>query len=65
VLASDVQDYNRAKPQVEALVRQQEKLCNRFLKEAEDLLQQLHPEDGSNPTTSKPSSAKPAGSSSA
>jgi preprotein translocase subunit SecA len=41
--------YFQYKPQVESLVRAQEKLCNRFLSEAEDLLKKLHPEDGSNP----------------
>src|SRR5439155_5995650 len=30
-------------------VRAQEKLCNRFLAEAEDLMKKLHPDDGSNP----------------
>ncbi|MHC1769746.1 MAG: SEC-C metal-binding domain-containing protein [Verrucomicrobiia bacterium] len=41
--------YPQYKPQVESLVRAQEKLCNRFLTEANDLLKTLHPEDGSNP----------------
>ena len=41
--------YPDFKPQVEAIVRAQEKLCNRFLSEASELLKQLHPEDGSNP----------------
>jgi preprotein translocase subunit SecA len=36
--------YSRFKPQVENLVRTQERLCNRFLKEAEDLLKKLRPE---------------------
>jgi preprotein translocase subunit SecA len=41
--------YFQYKPQVESLVRAQEKLCNRFLSEAEELVKKLHPEDGSNP----------------
>jgi preprotein translocase subunit SecA len=41
--------YPELKPQIEALVHTQEKLCNRFLSEAEDLLKELHPADGSNP----------------
>ncbi|MGA2175193.1 MAG: preprotein translocase subunit SecA [Verrucomicrobiota bacterium] len=41
--------YDRFKPAVEALVRTQEKLCARFLSEAEALLKKLRPEDGSNP----------------
>jgi preprotein translocase subunit SecA len=41
--------YAKYKPQVEALVRAQERLCQRLLKEARDLLQQLHPADRSNP----------------
>jgi preprotein translocase subunit SecA len=41
--------YNKFKPQVESLVRTQERLCTRYLTEAEDLLKKLNPEDGSNP----------------
>src|ERR1051325_6206229 len=41
--------YPQFKPPVESLVHAQEKLCNRFLSEAEDLLSKLHPADGSNP----------------
>ena len=41
--------YEQYRPQVESLVRAQEKLCARFLSEAEQLLKKLHPEDGSNP----------------
>jgi preprotein translocase subunit SecA len=43
------EQYGNFKPQVESLVRAQERLCNRFLSEAEELIKQLHPEDGSNP----------------
>ncbi len=41
--------YVQFKAQVEAIVHAQERLCNRFLSEAEELLKKLHPEDGSNP----------------
>jgi preprotein translocase subunit SecA len=49
VVTADNNLYIDYKPQVESLVRAQERLCNRLLAEAEDLLKQLHPEDGSNP----------------
>jgi preprotein translocase subunit SecA len=42
--------YDQFKTVVESLVRAQEKLCSRFLAEAEELLKKLHPEDGSNPS---------------
>ncbi len=32
------------------LVRAQQQLCSRFLKEAEELIKKLHPADGSNVT---------------
>src|SRR5208282_2929819 len=41
--------YGEFKPAVESLVRAQERLCARFLSEAQDLLKKLNPEDGSNP----------------
>jgi preprotein translocase subunit SecA len=41
--------YDQFKPVVETLVRTQEKLCARFISEAEALLKKLHPEDDSNP----------------
>jgi preprotein translocase subunit SecA len=41
--------YPQYKPPVESLVRAQEKLCNRFLSEAEEMLSKLHPADGTNP----------------
>jgi preprotein translocase subunit SecA len=41
--------YNEFKPLVERLVSAQRDLCNRFLREADDLLKQLKPADGSNP----------------
>ena len=43
--------YDAFKPAVESLVQAQVRLCNRFLKEAEDLLGKLHPEDGSQPNS--------------
>jgi preprotein translocase subunit SecA len=48
VVASETNEYDKYKPAVENLVRTQEKLCNRFLSEAEDLVKKLNPEDGSN-----------------
>jgi preprotein translocase subunit SecA len=41
--------YGAFKPQIESLVGAQQKLCGRFLKEAEELLAKLNPKDGSNP----------------
>ena len=49
VISADNALYTEFKPQVESIVRAQEKLCQRFLSEAEDLIRKLHPEDGSNP----------------
>src|SRR5512138_481433 len=43
------EQYAQFKPQVEGIFRAQERLCNRFLSEAETLLKKLHPADGSNP----------------
>ncbi len=43
------EQYATFRPQVEALYHVQERLCNRFLSEAEELLRKLRPEDGSNP----------------
>jgi preprotein translocase subunit SecA len=41
------EQYGNFRPQVESLVHVQERLCNRFLTEAEELLKKLNPEDGS------------------
>ncbi len=41
--------YTQFKGQIEGIVHAQEKLCKRFLNEAQGLLKKLHPEDGSNP----------------
>ena len=41
--------FGEFKPIVERLVHAQRELCSRFLREAEALLKQLRPEDGSNP----------------
>src|SRR6266850_1513019 len=49
IMNTDHGIYDRFKPQVESLFHAQEKLCHRFLSEAEDLLKTLRPEDGSNP----------------
>jgi len=42
------EQYGNFKAQVEGLFQVQERLCNRFLSEAETLLNKLHPEDDSN-----------------
>ena len=42
------EQYGKFKPQVESLFHVQERLCNRFLSEAGQLLAKLRPEDGSN-----------------
>ncbi|MCZ7638916.1 MAG: preprotein translocase subunit SecA [Verrucomicrobia bacterium] len=41
--------YLDYRTQVQSLVHAQEQLCNRFLREAEELIKKLRPEDGSNP----------------
>ena len=41
--------YGQYKPLVESLIHAQQKLCNRFLSEVEELAAKLHPTDGSNP----------------
>jgi preprotein translocase subunit SecA len=41
------EQYAKWKPDVESLVRAQQQLCDRFLREAGDLIKKLHPEDGS------------------
>jgi len=43
------EQYGQWRPLVESIVRAQERLCARFLSEAEALLKQLRPEDGSTP----------------
>jgi len=42
------EQYAQWKPTVESLVRAQERLCGRFLSEAEALIKKLNPADGSN-----------------
>jgi preprotein translocase subunit SecA len=49
VITTDTK-YDQLKPVIESLVRAQEKLCARFITDAEALLKKLHPEDGSNPS---------------
>ncbi|MDE3098755.1 MAG: preprotein translocase subunit SecA [Verrucomicrobiota bacterium] len=39
------EQYDQWKPAVESLVRAQQQLCNRFLKEAEDCIKKLNPPD--------------------
>ena len=43
------EQYANFRQQVEGLYHVQERLCARFLSEAQDLIRKLHPEDGSNP----------------
>src|SRR3989440_4003773 len=50
VVASDSNEYDKFKPQVESLVHTQDRLCNRFLSEAQEHMKKLHPEDGGNPS---------------
>src|SRR3989454_3124575 len=42
--------YDKFKPQVASLVHAQERLCQRFLSEAEGLIRKLRPADGSEPS---------------
>jgi preprotein translocase subunit SecA len=49
VASADSNQFVEYKPVVESLVHAQQKLTHRFLSEAEDLIKQLHPEDGSTP----------------
>jgi len=44
------EQYGQWKPHVESIVRAQERLCARFLSEAEALIKKLRPADGSNPS---------------
>ncbi len=44
------EQYAQWKPTVEGLVRAQQQLCGRFLKEAEEISKKLNPTDGSNVT---------------
>src|SRR5579864_7407954 len=44
------EQYGNFRSQVEGIFHAQERLCNRFLSEAEQLIKKLHPEDGSNVT---------------
>ena len=49
VVSADNGQYLQFKSQVESVVHAQEKLCQRFLNEAGELLKKLRPTDGSNP----------------
>src|SRR5688572_5835427 len=46
VVGIENDQYVKFKPTIEGLVRNQERLCNRFLKEAEDLIRKLRPSEG-------------------
>jgi len=50
--------YDQWKPKVEGIVRAQEQLCNRFLRESEELLKKLKPEDGSQPKNAEETEAE-------
>src|SRR5437773_5064040 len=43
--------YDKFKPQVESLVHAQERLCSRFLAQAEELIRKLRPADGPQPAS--------------
>ena len=47
VINADNQFYHEYRPTIESLVSAQDRLCRRFLNEAQDLLKKLRPEDGS------------------
>jgi preprotein translocase subunit SecA len=47
VVGVENDQYLKFKPTIENLVRNQERLCNRFLNEAQDLIKKLRPEDDS------------------
>jgi len=49
VVARDIQVYSQYKPSIEGLVRAQQQLCDRHIREAEELLKQFRPADGSQP----------------
>ena len=49
VVGIENDQYVKFKPVIENLVRNQERLCTRFLKEAEDLIKKLRPEGGAKP----------------
>ncbi len=50
VVNADNAIYGQFKPEIENLVKTQERLCNRYLSEAQKLIDKLHPTDGSEPT---------------
>jgi len=55
VMGQDSAEYMKYKPAIEGLVRTQERLCNRYLSEAESLIRKLRPEDGNAPSSPSPS----------
>ena len=42
-------NFDQVKPAIQSLVQRQQKLCDQFLKRAEEVVKELQPEDGSNP----------------
>ncbi|MST93841.1 MAG: preprotein translocase subunit SecA [Pedosphaera sp.] len=48
VVNADNNQYDKFKPAIQSLVSAQEKLCNRFISEAEALIKKKNPEDGGN-----------------
>jgi preprotein translocase subunit SecA len=49
VVGVENDQYAKFKSTIEGLVKNQERLCNRFLSEATELIKKLRPEDGSRP----------------
>jgi preprotein translocase subunit SecA len=52
VVSNETNFYTQFKPAVEGLVATQQKLCARYLREAEELIAKLHPKDGAAPKDS-------------
>jgi preprotein translocase subunit SecA len=51
VITVDNSYYEQFKPQILSLVQTQARHCSRYLDEAQKLIEQLHPKDGSQPTS--------------
>ncbi len=51
VVNTDHGIYDKFRPVVESIFHAQEKLCGRYLNEAEELMKKLRPADGSNPSS--------------
>lgn len=52
VVAADNQKYDQYQPRVKSLTHEQNRLCNRLLDDADKLLKEMRPEDGSEPKNS-------------